>query len=1056
MLSRLTPAFLPALLVSAVLAGQSADTSNLVRESATFLTTGGIAEGNNPINIFATEGGDSVTGIPFDEFIEIFNTARAEGRGGVIDFDNPVYGDPILDYDRTGVRAFIQAQVRGQSFDSQAEAQAAIEAARSLAYDSGVVDRSARGPVINRLDPSLDDPSPGAPGEDILFDKTIGLFGHAGERRLVLRRGPQHYMEGDLASREAPASENLQTVNDNYFTHVARSTYGDGGRPGPLPVSLPFSRNGGMTDLLIDPRDNVTAVGFVLLSAGNFQYWQGLGALPDNTENKRVLVEFSDGSTDLLTSTTLDSSGGGDTFFGIRAPEGTSIVRLKMRVIGRNWRTRTFLDDFAFVTEPSAPFIASAPEVRGSAGAPFYHRLLTAQEPEEVTLEGLPAGLAFDADTGLISGIPAETGDYAVAVTLTNEVGTTEEVIDFHIGPSVDGEQVPRILSVPEIAVTVGRELAPAPVVTSLDDAVLPGELNYFTLVFRLGDDGTRTLLPLEATGLGIAAGVFSGTPDQPAQVGTYEIEVFVTNDHGGDRAATLLNIFPVVPGPNFAGDEATDLMWRDNASGRVYTLNAQGNFLDAEGAFGMRPQWVPRDAGLTVETSTFLGTGDLDGNNHTDIVARTPGTGHIDFRYFHAGDTAAQTHRVDELSGGWEVLMAGDMRGDGHLSFLWHRPATHDYDIWHMVDRDLRWSGILFADGIAREFVLDGDFDGDGTRDLLFRRSPGVYELVNIRILTGTGLVDYTSETFSMPSPDWKPHMAADLTGNGADDLLWKNHYSGEVTAWIMSGAVVPADARASAGENNDSDAPADALPGITVLPFGTRFEVLAALDVDEDQRNDLILQHRETRTLHLMLMDGPAPKAPLITLDIDGEHLEIVAAGDYNADKREDLLVRNTATGEVRFKLMGPSGVAESHKLGVFGDNIKFITPRILSSNLTPPTGRDAPVPPWTQATPLGDRFFHLEGFGTFYDPPGGGWIYHEDHGIIGVAGDSPESIWLIDYALGWFWTNTSIYPWMYYPNPIQTTWIYYARGTKNPRWLYFHAFAEWITDEELLEFL
>ena len=1055
MLPRLKPAFLPALLLPAVLAGQSADTSNFVRESATFLTTGSIAAGNNPINIFATEGGEFAAGIPFDEFMELFTAARAEGRGGVIDFDNPVYGDPVLDYDRTGVRAFVEGQVRGRSFDSQAEAQAAIDKARALAYESGIVDRSARGPVINRLDPSLDDPSPGAPGEEILFDKTVGLFGHAGERRLVLRRGPRHYMEGDLASREAPASENLQTVNDNYFTHVARSTYGDGGRPGPLPVSLPFSRNGGITDLLIDPRDNVTAVGFVLLSAGNFQYWQGLGALPDNTDNKRVHVEFSDGSTDLLTSTTLDSSGGGDTFFGIRAPEGTSIVRLKMRAIGRNWRTRTFLDDFAFVTEPSAPFVAGAREVRGSAGAAFYHRLLTAQEPDEVTLDGLPPGLAFAADTGLIFGTPVEPGDYAVTVTLTNEVGTTEDTVHFHIGPSVQEERVPRILSVPEIAVTVGRELTPAQVVTSLDGTVLPGELNYFTLVYRIGDDGTRTLLPLEATGLGIGAGVFSGTPDQPAQVGTYDIEVFVTNESGGDRATTVLNIFPVVPGPNFAGDEATDLMWRDNASGRVYTLNARGNYLDGDGMFSVRSHWIPHDTGLTVEATTFLGTGDLDGNNHTDIVARTPGTGHIDFRFFHAGDTA-RAHRVDELSGGWEVLMAGDMRGDGHLSLLWHRPATHDYDIWHIVDRDLRWSGILFADGIAREFVLHGDFDGDGTRDLLFRLSPGVYELVNIRILTGTGVVDYVSESFAMPSSEWKPHMAADLTGDGSDDLLWKNHYSGEVTAWIMSGVTVPADARPPAAQNNENDSPGTALPGVTLLPFGTRFEVLAALDVDEDQRNDLILQHRETRNLHLMLMDGPAPKAPLVTLDADGEHLEVVAAGDYNADKREDLLVRNTATGEVEFFLMGPSGIAGRHTLGVFGDGVEMITPRVLSRDLTPPPGRDAPVPPWTQATPLGGRFFHLDGFGTFYDPPGGGWIYHDDHGVIGVAGDDPEGFWLIDFDLGWFWTNTSVYPWMYYPNPLQNTWIYFARGTRNPRWLYFNAFGEWITDEELLEFL
>lgn len=1030
------------------------ETPNYVRQSATFLTTGNIAAGNNPIDIFATEDDAFPTGISFAAFLELFQTAHAEGRGGVIDFDNPVYGDPVLDHDRTGVRAFIESQIRGRGFDSQTEAQAAIEAARALAYESGVVDFSVVEPVINRLDPSLDDPTQGPQGEDILFDETIGLFGAAGERRLVLRRGPQHYMEGDLASRGAPASEFLRTVNDSYYTHVERSTYGDGGRPGPLPVSLPFSRNGGITDLLIDARDNVTAVGFVLLSAGNFQYWQGLGAFPDNTDNMRVRVEFSDGSSDLLTSTTLDSSGGGDTFFGIRAPEGTSITRLKMRVIGRNWRTRTFLDDFAFITEPSPPFVASPLVSSGSVGAPFYYRLLTAQNPQEVTVEGLPTGLEFDSETGLISGVPSDTGDFKAFVTLTNEVGTTVDELLLRMGPTVSEEQLPRILAVPPISVTLGRDLAPASVVTSLDAEVLPGELEFFTLVRRLGDDGTRTLVTLETTGLGLSAGVFSGAPDRPAQVGAYEVDVFVRNEFGGDRATTLLNVFPIVPAPNIGGDEATDLVWLDSGGGTVHTLAARGNYLHPVTGFQVIPRWTAVDTGLSATASSFIGFGDPDSNNQTDILAHTPGKDHLDIVFFHE-KMKTETLRFDDLDPTWAVVATGDYRGDSHTSLLWHQPETRHHAIWHIVNRDLRWAGGLFLDGLEREFVLQGDFDGDGTHDLLFRHAADTYELVNIRILTGTGTVDYASEVFSMPTADWVPHMTADLTGDGVDDLLWKNHHSGEVTAWIMAGVGVPESARASA-ETNATGEVIPALPGVTLLPFGSRFEVVLALDVDEDQRDDLILRHRETGGFYLLLMDGPERKAPLVPLPISGDAPRVVAAGDFNGNKREDLLVRDAADGTVRFKLMGADGIKETHSLGVFGDGIEFITPRAISNDLSPPPGRDDPVPPWEDARILGDRWFFLPGFGTFHDPPGGGWIRHTEHGVIGVKGSDPQNLWLIDYRLGWMWTGMDVYPWLYWPNPILNTWLYYHRGTTNPRWFYFQAIDLWITDEELLEYL
>jgi hypothetical protein len=76
------------------------------------------------------------------------------------------------------------------------------------------------------------------------------------------------------------------------------------------------------------------------------------------------------------------------------------------------------------------------------------------------------------------------------------------------------------------------------------------------------------------------------------------------------------------------------------------------------------------------------------------------------------------------------------------------------------------------------------GDFNGDGTTDILWRN-------------TQTGGVESWIMTNGMPlggggvgiaSTAWVPAGTGDLNGDGTADMLWRNINTGEVDDWLMT----------------------------------------------------------------------------------------------------------------------------------------------------------------------------------------------------------------------------------------------------------------------------
>ncbi len=84
----------------------------------------------------------------------------------------------------------------------------------------------------------------------------------------------------------------------------------------------------------------------------------------------------------------------------------------------------------------NAPAITSALTAKTMQGVAFTYTILAANDPAEVTVEGLPKGLAFNPATGVIAGYPEEAGEAKIKLTATNAKGTDTKILALTIAKS--------------------------------------------------------------------------------------------------------------------------------------------------------------------------------------------------------------------------------------------------------------------------------------------------------------------------------------------------------------------------------------------------------------------------------------------------------------------------------------------------------------------------------------------------------------------------------------------------------------------------------------------
>jgi hypothetical protein len=190
---------------------------------------------------------------------------------------------------------------------------------------------------------------------------------------------------------------------------------------------------------------------------------------------------------------------------------------------------------------------------------------------------------------------------------------------------------------------------------------------------------------------------------------------------------------------------------------------------------------------------------------------------------------------------------------------------------------------------------VGKGDFDGDGVLDYVWRNSSTGQ--VYLMFMTSPTEVKGGAVVWTEPDAHWRIVATGDLNGDGKTDLIWWNSATGMVFGLLINGSSTPTGAV------------------IWTEPDVTHWRIVAAGDLNNDGKADLIWWNSSTGMVFGMLMDGTTvSSSEVIWTEPAVANWRIVGIGDLDGDGKADLVWRNRSTGMVFGMLMNGLAVSSS----------------------------------------------------------------------------------------------------------------------------------------------
>lgn len=331
-----------------------------------------------------------------------------------------------------------------------------------------------------------------------------------------------------------------------------------------------------------------------------------------------------------------------------------------------------------------------------------------------------------------------------------------------------------------------------------------------------------RTVLEVGGTPYALAAADVTGNGSTDLVVADQDGERLVILE--GDGSGRFREVGVVASGPapgglaaaDLDGDGGSDLAVANHETDHVTLLRGTGS-----GAFEPAPG-SPLELGVSPHVHV-VAAADLNGDGHVDLAVDHRDAGGL--RLFPGrGDGSFGPGRTVDMGGdpyrGLEVV---DLDGDGHLDLA----TPNEREVGIRLGRgDGTFGGRRNVDvsPLAPFAITAGDVDGDGIPDLGIGSGEGSSD---VALLLGDGSGGFRPAAASPYSAGRgaKSLAAADLDGDGADDLLVASWSSRELTI-LLGGQDGLEPVAVEAGENPWSvvagDFDGDGRPDVATANYG------------------------------------------------------------------------------------------------------------------------------------------------------------------------------------------------------------------------------------------
>lgn len=260
----------------------------------------------------------------------------------------------------------------------------------------------------------------------------------------------------------------------------------------------------------------------------------------------------------------------------------------------------------------------------------------------------------------------------------------------------------------------------------------------------------------------------------------------------GGGSVTVLGDLnWRVISDGDFNGDGKSDLMWRHDVTGEVYYWSMNGRTI-VTGSSVVKPA----DTNWRV-----VGDGDYDGDGRADLLWRHTIDGRVHLWTMNGSTIASSAivARVSDLL--WQVVGNDDSDGDGIADITWMHPGTGQVYFWKMNGSAIVSGGqVAIVSDLNWQVVSDGDNEGDGRADLLWRHAitGKVYQWrMNGQDILSSARVSFVTDL------NWNVVGSGDYNGDGTSDVLWRHAVTNEVYHWQQISWITLRAARIAVLEN-------------------------------------------------------------------------------------------------------------------------------------------------------------------------------------------------------------------------------------------------------------